>query len=35
MTCRGVKKQDSKTVTSCYLGNFDAEKRAEVMALIR
>ena len=35
MTCRGVKKLGSKTVTSCALGNFDAEKRAEVLALLK
>lgn len=35
MTCRGVKKLGSKTVTSCSLGKFDAQKRAEVLALIK
>lgn len=35
MTCRGVKKAGSKTVTSCALGEFDAEKKREVIALIR
>lgn len=35
MTCRGVKKFGSKTVTYCSLGKFDAQKRAEVLAIIK
>ena len=33
MTCRGVKKPGSTTVTAVTLGDFPAEKRAEVLAL--
>ncbi|MDE6586691.1 MAG: GTP cyclohydrolase I FolE [Clostridia bacterium] len=35
MTCRGVKKAGSTTLTSCALGNFDAQKRAEVLNLLK
>lgn len=35
MTCRGVKKAGSKTVTYKVLGNFPAEKLAEAFAFIR
>lgn len=35
MTCRGVKKAGSTTFTSCALGEFGAEKRAEVLSLIK
>ncbi len=35
MTCRGVKKMGSKTQTYKVLGDFPAEKRAEVFALIK
>ncbi len=35
MTCRGVKKQGSKTVTYKILGDFPADKAAEALAIIR
>ncbi len=35
MTCRGVKKQGSKTVTTCVLGNFSQAEQARVMELLR
>ena len=35
MTCRGVKKFGSKTLTYCVLGDFPKDKRDEVMALLR
>lgn len=35
MTCRGVKKFGSKTVTYKILGDFSAQKTAEVLSLIR
>ena len=35
MTCRGVKKAGSKTVTYCTLGEFSEERRAEVLALLK
>ena len=35
MTCRGVKKPGSKTVTYKILGDFPQEKKAEVFALIK
>ena len=34
MTCRGVKKAGSKTVTYKILGDFPADKKAETLALI-
>lgn len=34
MTCRGVKKHGSKTVTYKVLGDFPAEKVSEVLALL-
>lgn len=35
MTCRGVKKAGSKTVTYKILGDFPADKKAEALAFIR
>ncbi len=35
MTCRGVKKPGSKTVTYAIVGDFPKEKRDEVLELIR
>lgn len=35
MTCRGVKKAGSKTVTYSILGNFTKEQKADVLALIK
>lgn len=35
MTCRGVKKAGSKTVTYCCLGEFGRESREEVLSLLR
>ena len=35
MTCRGVKKPGSKTVTYSTAGDFPAEKIAEVVALLK
>ena len=35
MTCRGVKKAGSKTVTYCALGDFGEERRKEVLALLK
>ena len=35
MTCRGVKKAGSKTVTYCALGNFDENRKKEVLALLK
>ncbi len=35
MTCRGVKKAGSKTITYKILGDFPAEKAAEALALIK
>lgn len=35
MTCRGVKKAGSKTVTYKVLGDFPADKKAEVFAVIK
>lgn len=35
MTCRGVKKAGSKTVTYCALGDFGEDKRKEVLALLK
>lgn len=35
MTCRGVKKAGSKTVTYCALGNFGEDKKKEVLALLK
>lgn len=35
MTCRGVKKAGSKTVTYCALGDFGEDKRMEVLALLK
>ncbi len=34
MTCRGVKKPGSKTVTYCSLGEFGKENREEVLSII-
>ena len=34
MTCRGVKKPGSKTVTYCSLGEFGTENREEVLSII-
>lgn len=34
MTCRGVKKPGSKTVTYCSLGEFGRENREEVLSII-
>ncbi len=34
MTCRGVKKAGSKTITYKVLGDFSAEKAGEVLALL-
>lgn len=35
MTCRGVKKAGSKTVTYAVLGKFSAEQKADVLALLK
>ena len=35
MTCRGIKKAGSKTVTYCTRGDFPAELKAEVLAAIK
>lgn len=35
MTCRGVKKAGSKTLTYCTLGEFGEERRKEVLALLK
>ncbi len=35
MTCRGVAKAGSKTVTYRILGNFSAEMKADVLALLK
>lgn len=35
MTCRGVKKAGSKTVTYCALGEFGEDKRKEVLTLLK
>ena len=35
MTCRGIKKSDSKTVTYSVKGNFPEENKKEVFALIK
>lgn len=35
MTCRGVKKPGSKTVTVCALGDFDGRRRSEVLELLK
>lgn len=35
MTCRGVKKPGSKTVSYVTLGNFPEDKKAEVLALVK
>ena len=35
MTCRGVKKAGSKTVSYITLGNFPENKKAEVLALVK
>lgn len=35
MTCRGVKKPGSKTVSYVAFGDFPAEKRAEVLSLVK
>lgn len=35
MTCRGIKKQGTKTVTYAVAGNFPAEKRDEVFKLLK
>jgi len=35
MTCRGVRKAGSKTVTSCVLGNFTEENKREILQLIK
>lgn len=35
MTCRGVKKAGSKTVTYKILGDFPADKKAEALAFIK
>ena len=35
MTCRGVKKPGSKTVTYVVLGDFPEDKRAEVLATVK
>ena len=35
MTCRGIKKAGSKTVTYCAKGNFPQELRGEVLAAIK
>jgi len=35
MTCRGVKKSGSKTVTYCSLGEFGEDKRTEVLGLLK
>ena len=35
MTCRGVKKAGSKTISYVTLGDFPQDKKAEVLALIK
>ena len=35
MTCRGVKKMGSKTVTYSILGDIDDNKKAEILSLIK
>ncbi len=35
MTCRGVKKAGSVTVTSCMLGEFGEDRRQEVLRLLK
>lgn len=35
MTCRGVKKPGSKTVTYCVLGDFSQENKSEVLSLLK
>ncbi len=35
MTCRGVKKAGSVTFSSCALGEFDGERKKEVLELIK
>lgn len=35
MTCRGVKKAGSKTLSYCVKGEFSEEKKREVLALVR
>lgn len=35
MTCRGVKKFGSKTLTYCVLGSFPKEKVSEVLTLVK
>ncbi|MBO5328659.1 MAG: GTP cyclohydrolase I FolE [Clostridia bacterium] len=35
MTCRGVKKFGSKTLTYCVLGNFPNEKVTQVLSLVK
>ena len=35
MTCRGVKKQGSKTATFVTKGDFPEDKRAQALAIIR
>lgn len=35
MTCRGVKKAGSKTVTYCTLGEFGEDKRKEILTLLK
>lgn len=35
MTCRGVKKAGSKTLSYCVLGNFSEERKKEVLALLK
>ncbi len=35
MTCRGVKKAGSVTVTSCMLGEFGEDRRREVLRLLK
>lgn len=35
MTCRGIKKTGSKTLTYCALGDFPEGKKSEVLALLK
>ena len=35
MTCRGVKKPGSKTVTYCVLGDFSQDRKTEVLSLLK
>ncbi|MBE7088719.1 MAG: GTP cyclohydrolase I FolE [Clostridiales bacterium] len=35
MTCRGVKKPGSKTVTYCVLGDFSQQRKTEVLSLLK